>query len=682
MRLHAWIDRPNLYVKIPATKPGLRRDRGLHRARQEHQRDADLLAAALPRGRRGVPARPRAARRRRRRPGRRSTPSRASSSRGSTPRPTSGSTRSARSRRSSCAASSRVANAKLAYEHYREAFSGPRWEFLAGKGANPQRLPLGVHVDEEPGLPRRDLRRGADRPGHGEHDAARRRSAPSRITARCAATPCWRTWRRRTSCCEKLAKAGVDYDDVTETLELEGVQKFADSFDELLDGIEREARRARAASLTIERARAHRPDLGARPDRLDRRRRGAWLGWLDEPRRMRERRAELRRVRRRRSRDDGLDAVVLLGMGGSSLAPEVLRRTFGADALPRARHDAPAGDPRARGDARPRAHAVRLRVEVGLDARDALAHRLLLGEDRHAAASGSSRSPTRARRSSALARERGFRRCLRRRADDRRPLLGAVAVRDRPGRAAGRRRRRGCSPRAERDGGGVPARRGQPRLELGRAFGAGWQEGRDKICIADDAGRLRPVGRAADRRVDRQARQGARSRAGRVAGRARPAGARGAADRRPVRARQEFFRWEFATAVAGVDPRDQPVRPAGRAGGEGQDERGARDRATTRARAARARSTSCSRRRAPATTSASRPSSTRRRRTTARIAALVRSLAARDRLRRHARLRPALPALDRPAAQGRPEHRALPPGRRRPGRRAGDPRQAVRLRAG
>jgi transaldolase len=36
---------------------------------------------------------------------------------------------------------------------------------------------------------------------------------------------------------EEIAKVGVDYDDVTETLELEGVQKFADSFDELLDGV-------------------------------------------------------------------------------------------------------------------------------------------------------------------------------------------------------------------------------------------------------------------------------------------------------------------------------------------------------------------------------------------------------------------------------------------------------------
>ena len=36
---------------------------------------------------------------------------------------------------------------------------------------------------------------------------------------------------------DEVAAAGVDYDDVTETLEEEGVQKFADSFEELLDGI-------------------------------------------------------------------------------------------------------------------------------------------------------------------------------------------------------------------------------------------------------------------------------------------------------------------------------------------------------------------------------------------------------------------------------------------------------------
>ena len=42
---------------------------------------------------------------------------------------------------------------------------------------------------------------------------------------------------RRASCSTSSPRPGVDYDDVVETLEAEGVQKFADSFDELLDGI-------------------------------------------------------------------------------------------------------------------------------------------------------------------------------------------------------------------------------------------------------------------------------------------------------------------------------------------------------------------------------------------------------------------------------------------------------------
>jgi Phosphoglucose isomerase len=50
-----------------------------------------------------------------------------------------------------------------------------------------------------------------------------------------------------------------------------------------------------------------------------------WLGWLDEPGRMLERVDEIEAL------DRDFDDVVLLGMGGSSLAPEVLRRTFGID---------------------------------------------------------------------------------------------------------------------------------------------------------------------------------------------------------------------------------------------------------------------------------------------------------------------------------------------------------------
>ena len=41
---------------------------------------------------------------------------------------------------------------------------------------------------------------------------------------------------------DELREAGVDYEDVTEVLEKEGVQKFADSFDELLEGIKDKSR--------------------------------------------------------------------------------------------------------------------------------------------------------------------------------------------------------------------------------------------------------------------------------------------------------------------------------------------------------------------------------------------------------------------------------------------------------
>ncbi len=54
-----------------------------------------------------------------------------------------------------------------------------------------------------------------------------------------------------------------------------------------------------------------------------------WLGWLDEPARMRERAHELLEFATRLEAD--VDDVVLLGMGGSSLAPEVMRRACAAE---------------------------------------------------------------------------------------------------------------------------------------------------------------------------------------------------------------------------------------------------------------------------------------------------------------------------------------------------------------
>jgi hypothetical protein len=57
-----------------------------------------------------------------------------------------------------------------------------------------------------------------------------------------------------------------------------------------------------------------------------------WLGWLDEPARILERIGELEAFAATVA-EDGLAETVLLGMGGSSLAPEVIRRTYGSERL-------------------------------------------------------------------------------------------------------------------------------------------------------------------------------------------------------------------------------------------------------------------------------------------------------------------------------------------------------------
>ena len=88
-----------------------------------------------------------------------------------------------------------VANAKLAYELFRERFSGPRWDALAAKGAKLQR-PLWASTSTKnkaysPTLYVDSL----DRPRHGEHA----RPGVDRRAARRATRTCGRTRWRRTS---------------------------------------------------------------------------------------------------------------------------------------------------------------------------------------------------------------------------------------------------------------------------------------------------------------------------------------------------------------------------------------------------------------------------------------------------------------------------------------------------
>lgn len=128
-----------------------------------------------------------------------------------------------------------IANAKLAYAHYLDAFAGPRWEYLAGKGATPQRVlwaststknpayPDTLYVDELIGadtvntMPEETIKAYQD---HGQPQPTLERDLDD---------------ARRVF--EQLKDAGVDYDDVTDTLEREGVEKFGDSFRELLEAL-------------------------------------------------------------------------------------------------------------------------------------------------------------------------------------------------------------------------------------------------------------------------------------------------------------------------------------------------------------------------------------------------------------------------------------------------------------
>ncbi|MGW0436023.1 transaldolase [Micromonospora sp. NPDC003197] len=129
-----------------------------------------------------------------------------------------------------------LANAQLAYERYAEVFSSARWQSLADAGAHPQR-PLWaststknpdyrdvIYVEElvAPGtvntMPEPVIHAYAD---HGE-------TRGDTVTG---------SYDEARQVFADLTAQGIDFDDVIETLEREGVEKFAVSWQELLDGV-------------------------------------------------------------------------------------------------------------------------------------------------------------------------------------------------------------------------------------------------------------------------------------------------------------------------------------------------------------------------------------------------------------------------------------------------------------
>lgn len=125
-----------------------------------------------------------------------------------------------------------VANARLAYQHYCSTFRGPRWEFLATKGATPQRVLWASTSTKNPAYQDTiyvEELIGPDTVNTMPEETIRAYQDHGRPQARLQAEV---TEARKLL--EELARAGVDYDDLTDTLEREGVQKFSDSFEELI----------------------------------------------------------------------------------------------------------------------------------------------------------------------------------------------------------------------------------------------------------------------------------------------------------------------------------------------------------------------------------------------------------------------------------------------------------------
>ena len=131
-----------------------------------------------------------------------------------------------------------VANAKLAYQQYLETFAGDRWEALAAKGATPQRCLWAststknpayrdtLYVEELIGRDTVNTMPDSTIEDFQDHGEIRGLTVEEDVEGARATL-------------EALAKAGVDYEDVTATLEREGVEKFDASFKELLDEVAR-----------------------------------------------------------------------------------------------------------------------------------------------------------------------------------------------------------------------------------------------------------------------------------------------------------------------------------------------------------------------------------------------------------------------------------------------------------
>jgi transaldolase len=235
IRLHEWIDRPNLYVKIPGTKPGLQAIEDCIAAGRSINVtllfSLEMHSASMEAYLRGL--------------------ERFLESGGDVTK-----VRSVASffvsrvdtetdKRLEAIGSDEalalrgklaIANAKIAYENYLRAFSGPRWEALEAKGALPQRCLWASTSTKNPDY--RDVLYVEELIGpHTVNTMPEETIKAFQDHGEVRGDTVLEGVEEAHQLLDQLAAVGIDYDDVVSTLEKEGVEKFSDSFAELLEGV-------------------------------------------------------------------------------------------------------------------------------------------------------------------------------------------------------------------------------------------------------------------------------------------------------------------------------------------------------------------------------------------------------------------------------------------------------------
>ena len=128
-----------------------------------------------------------------------------------------------------------IANAKLAYVTYQELFSGPEWEELEREGASPQRCLWASTSTKNPAY--RDVIYVEELIGPNTVNTMPRETVEAFMDHGRARPTLEQDVDGARRVLEEFAQAGIDYDDVVATLEREGVEKFEKSFKELFDGV-------------------------------------------------------------------------------------------------------------------------------------------------------------------------------------------------------------------------------------------------------------------------------------------------------------------------------------------------------------------------------------------------------------------------------------------------------------